>query len=624
MQSLHVLDEKKISNTIMQSWSRSQKNRVSRELTHVPRILSDEEITNMITTSEVYEAFEKVYAKMESEMDPNYALALADHAGRIMNVKMKGGLFDQLGEANFYPGGYWGEEVAGTNAIGTALAARQAVTVRSSEHYCEAWSSFSCAGIPIFHPIKKQLIGVLDLTSRKEDFHQHSFLLTRAIVEGIQTEIVNQSYAKKVRLIEAFSEAVQTVREDTLLLLDENGDIIRRNHASVESPLVWKSAFDWPQFYAQFKEKDAQTFQEAPLPFLHHLPVGKIKPVFMENRVIGLMIWVPQLKTNHNRPFSNLSNMNNGVVGDSSSIKALVVKCEKVSSSKIPVLLTGESGTGKEVFSTLIHQLSNRNQKPFLSYNCSALQHDLAASELFGYAPGSFTGGLKEGKKGLFESADGGTLFLDEVGEIPLNVQPLLLRVLQENEVTRIGEYKARKTNVRVIAATNRDLKKMIKEGTFREDLYYRLSAVSLTIPPLRERKEDIPELIHYFLSQTESTKPFSISSKAYRMLQDYHWPGNVRELKHAIEYAVVFADDQIIEPQHLPEEVQETRYDDSFTTIQTSYHPEHLVKEKEHEEIECALSYANYNLTKAADILGVSRGTLYNRLKKYNIPYRA
>lgn len=623
MQSLHVLDGKKISNTIIQSWNRSQKNRVSKELSYVPRILSEADITNIITTSEIYQAFEQVYAKMESEIDRKYAFALADDAGRIVNVKMKGRLYDQLGEVNFFPGGYWGEEVAGTNAIGTALAVGQAVTVKSSEHYCEAWSSFSCAGIPIWHPIKKQLIGILDLTSRNEDFHQHSYTLTKAIVEGIQAEILNESYAKKLKLIETFSEAVQMVREDTIILLDENGDIIRQNQSSLDARLVWKTAFDWPQYYSQFKNADGQAFQEGHLPFLHHLPVGKIKPIFNGHKVIGLLIWLPQLTTNQHRPSSNITKMKNGVAGGSHAIKTLVGKIEKVASSKLPVLLTGESGTGKEVFSRLLHQLSD--QKPFISFNCSALQHDLAASELFGYAPGSFTGGLKDGKKGLFEEADGGTLFLDEVGEIPLNVQPLLLRILQENELLRMGEYKARKINVRVIAATNRDLKKMMNDGTFREDLYYRLNAVKLTIPPLRERKEDIPQLIHYFLSQSQTEQTISIGPKALRLIQEYHWPGNVRELKNAMEYAMVFAESNTIEPHHLPEEVQQSSYDDdSRSKIITDDYSENAVKQKEHEEIEYALACANYNLTKAAKILGVSRGTLYNRLKKYNIPFRA
>jgi sigma-54 dependent transcriptional regulator, acetoin dehydrogenase operon transcriptional activator AcoR len=620
LQSLHCLDEKKISNTIIQSWDRSQKSKVSKDLNYVPRILSDDELTNIITTSEVYQAFEKVYTKLEGVIDEKYAFALADHAGRIMNVKMKGRLYDQLGEVNFFPGGYWGEEVAGTNAIGTALAVGQAVTVQSSEHYCEAWSSFSCAGIPIWHPIKKQLVGVLDLTCKNEDFHNQSFLLTRAIVEGIQAEILNQSYANNLILMEAFSEAVQTVTKDTLLLIDEKGEIIRQNHSSMNTPLVWKSAFDWPQYYSQFKGADSQEFQEGHLPFLHNLPVGKIKPIFVDNKVIGLIICLPQIKNEHH--YTPSTNVKNGVVGDSPIIKALLGKIIKISSSHIPVLLTGESGTGKEVFSQLIHQFSDRNQKPLISYNCSVLQHDLAASELFGYAPGSFTGGLREGKKGLFEEADGGILFLDEVGEIPLNVQPLLLRVLQENEVTRIGEYKARKINVRVIAATNRDLKKMMEEGTFREDLYYRLSAMKLSIPPLRERKEDIPQLIQYFLSKNTTTK-FTLSAKASRLIHDYHWPGNVRELKNAIEYAVVFAENQTIEPHHLPEEVQQVRMDDySLSKIQTICYSRSSPKQKEPEKIEFALSCANYNLTKAAEILGVSRGTLYNRLKKYNISY--
>lgn len=613
------------SKTIIESWERSKKYKVSPNLSHVPLTLSADAIQNIQEKNSLYHSFETVYNRMEKELDDKYALGLADHEGRMIGVRMKGKLYDQLGSINFYPGGDWHETNAGTNAIGTALVTEKTVTIKSSDHYCSAWQSFSCAGAPIRHPLKGNILGVLDLTCSSEYFHNNSSLLTIAMVEGIQAEILFNIHHKHQVLRRKFVQNVQRIEHDWLLLIDLEGEIIEQNHLKQPFDYVWKSSFDWINYVLKWKGRENNRWHECPLPFLHGHPQGKVQPVSENHQVIGFIVQLPKKTTIQKREslFSSRekSQYFDGVIGKGKEFQSLLQKVEKIASSNIPVLLTGESGTGKEVISRHIHRLSTKKKQPFIAFNCSSLNHELAASELFGYAPGSFTGGLKEGKKGLFETADGGVLFLDEIGDLPLSIQPMLLRVLQEKEVVRIGEYKPRKINVRLITATNKDLMKMIEEGSFREDLYYRLSVVNLVIPPLRDRKDDIELLIKYFLQLNESNVDMAFSQEAIEILKQYHWPGNIRELKNVVDYAVLFVEkgQNRIDVDHLPDYLQKIPPQLPTNQVEETVHHE---TKNERELIIKMLKKTNYNLTKAAKMIGFSRGTLYNRLKKYDISY--
>ncbi|WP_338754287.1 sigma-54-dependent Fis family transcriptional regulator [Bacillus sp. FJAT-52991] len=615
------LVNQEVSKTITESWKRSRKSKVSETLNSAPLVLTEEDIKKIKHCGDLYQSFSSVYSRMEREIEDCYALGLADESGRMIGVRMKGKLHDQLREANFYPGANWQEEVTGTNAIGTALAAKKPVTIHTAEHFCDAWKAFSCAGVPIFHPVKKKVIGILDLTSNDEHFHKQSLLLTKAIVEGVQLDMMNRLYEKYNVLKERFNEKRKEIKNDWLIVFDDQGEMIASNRASEPFHYIWKFDFDWITYFHQLQNNRKVDRVNESIPFLHGQPHGKIHPIVHTQKVIGIIVQLPK-KTSPSMT-SKMTNktfqIENGVIGHSAPLQSLLSKLEKVAPSHASVLLTGESGTGKEVFSRLLHQLSGRKEKPFITFNCSSLNHELAASELFGYAPGSFTGGLKEGKKGLFEAADGGVLFLDEIGEIPLTVQPLLLRVLQEKEVLRVGEYKSRKVDVRIIAATNRDLKQMVREGTFREDLYYRLSVISLPIPPLRERKEDILLLANYFLEKCQPARRIQFSESVVKVLQTYDWPGNVRELRNVIEYSILFVDEHIIEMHHLPDYLQEHVF---IPSVLTNKLQDISGEKHERENIIQMLKQTNFNVTKAAKMLGFSRGTLYNRLRKYNISY--
>jgi NtrC-family two-component system response regulator AlgB len=281
----------------------------------------------------------------------------------------------------------------------------------------------------------------------------------------------------------------------------------------------------------------------------------------------------------------------------------------RVADSTITVLVEGESGTGKELFAQFIHQRSARAQKLFVKVNCAALPEQLLESELFGHVRGAFTGAVKD-RQGRFEFADGGTIFLDEVADLSLGIQAKLLRVLQSREFERLGESQPRRVDVRVIAATNRNLEEALKEGAFREDLFYRLNAVRIKLPPLRERAEDLPLLIQHFLKKFGKDAPIQLSPDAMKRLRAYRWSGNVRELENVMERAVLLAKNGVIEPAHLPDEVR-SALDRPVAELS--------LDEVERLHIKKVLQHAK-DYDEAARILGIDPATLWRKRKKYGL----
>ncbi len=321
----------------------------------------------------------------------------------------------------------------------------------------------------------------------------------------------------------------------------------------------------------------------------------------------------------------------NGIKGKSSVLEKTILLAKKVCTVRSTVLILGESGVGKEVFAKAIHEATEGPDAPFVSINCGAIPASLFESELFGYERGAFSGADHKGKKGKIELAKGGTLFLDEIGEMPLEMQVKMLRVLQERKYYRVGGEKEINADFRVIAATNRDLKNLMNEGLFREDLYYRLNVVSLKIPPLKERREDIIELIHYFLNDFSLRYQRPIHQFTQEVMQEmlqYDWPGNVRELRNVVERLVVFATDGVIRKEYLPFHSSSA----DGTTDDRKLHETYLEKDsvilplqeemEQHEKkiLEKALAITNSNKLECAKKLGITRATLYNRLKRLGL----
>lgn len=303
------------------------------------------------------------------------------------------------------------------------------------------------------------------------------------------------------------------------------------------------------------------------------------------------------------------------IAGNSRAIKETIKLAQKVAPTDSTVLIEGETGTGKELFAQSIHNASSRKNKTFVAVNCSAFPKELLESEIFGHKKGAFTGAAYD-KKGLFEEAHEGTLFLDEIGEMPPELQAKLLRVLEEHTFTKIGDTKPTQVNVRIIAATNRDLHRDAREGNFRTDLYYRLSVFKFTIPPLRERTEDIPQLVEHFISLYSAQinkKIEKISEKFLQKLQSYYWPGNSRELKNVIERAIILTDEGKLSISLLPFEILYPTGAEPATINST-------LSEVEKNHIARMLDFTNGNKTKAAEKLGIGVPTLYRKIEQYNL----
>jgi two-component system, NtrC family, response regulator AtoC len=309
-----------------------------------------------------------------------------------------------------------------------------------------------------------------------------------------------------------------------------------------------------------------------------------------------------------------------GIIGNSASIQHVLRLISRLKDTRTPVLISGESGTGKELVARALHFRGKLATRPFVAVDCGSLVPTLIESELFGYEKGAFTGAIRS-KQGLLQSADTGTIFLDEVGELPLEMQAKILRFLQEKEVRPVGSNQKIKVDVRIMAATNRDLESDYKKGTFRKDLFFRLNVVTITLPPLRERRSDIPILANWFLERLAPGRGVQISGEAMKALLDYDWPGNVRELENCLERAVALTDQRILDVDDLPAtiaraEIQETSLDSQqFSSPSTTD-----LEDIERATIARVFSQVHGDKARAGKMLGISRATLYRKLKRYNI----
>ncbi len=349
--------------------------------------------------------------------------------------------------------------------------------------------------------------------------------------------------------------------------------------------------------------------------------LNKVSP--LNNQIEELKKENMEYKKRINELYSKQQYSINQVIGDSDKISDIKNTVVKFANSNLTFLITGETGTGKEVFASAIHNLSSRKNENFVKINCAAIPKDLLESELFGYEPGSFSGALKSGKIGKFELANHGTLLLDEIGEMPLALQSKLLRVLQENELERVGGIKTIKLDVRIICSTNQKIEEQVEKGLFRRDLFYRINVVEINLPPLRERLEDIRPLSKFFIDKTNVSYGLGITGlkkEVYALFNEYKWEGNVRELQHVLERACVTAGSGPLKLEHFDfllsriykkDRIKNDKLNDSLNNITAEVEKEKIIK---------TLIETKGNKTSAAKLLNIDRSSLYNKLKKYNI----
>ena len=352
--------------------------------------------------------------------------------------------------------------------------------------------------------------------------------------------------------------------------------------------------------------------------------IGDVHPIFSQEKIIGALLVFREMKEVHKLYSRYLSGGSDfafdGLIGDSSTMKALKEKALRVAKSNSTVLIRGESGTGKELLARAIHSASARKKGPFIVINCGAIPETLLESELFGYEEGAFTGAKKGGRPGKFELANGGTLLLDEIGDMPLHLQVKILRVLQDGVYYRVGGSKEEQCDVRIIAATHRDLEKLIEEGKFRQDLYFRLNVVPLFVPPLRERRSDIKVLMDYYLkhyNEVLGKQVIDFDPAAKSCLMSYHWPGNVRELQNVIEYAMNMVDSNFITVEHLPHQILSSL---SEKPPENGIMPLEKVVEQVFKEAVRRYGKSEEGKLQIAKALGVSRSTVYRKIKEYGL----
>ena len=338
-----------------------------------------------------------------------------------------------------------------------------------------------------------------------------------------------------------------------------------------------------------------------------------VEPDVLSARVADLLARRPLLETATPNPA--------GMVGRSPKMREALAAIARVAVGETTVLVTGETGTGKELAARAVHDLSPRKRAPFIAVNCGALAEGVLESELFGHVRGAFTGAVRD-RVGVFEAADGGTIFLDEIGEVSVTLQQRLLRVLQEREVTRVGASRPAKVNVRIVAATNRDLATLVEQGRFREDLYYRLAVFPIALPPLRDRRADIPLLVEHALTvlrtRRDGAERLACSPLAMRLLRAYDWPGNVRHLFGVLERAAVEADYGRIEAQHLPAELRPPSH--GSTELREQRYRGSVPADEERAAIVSALEQTGGALAQSAELLGMGRTTLWRKLKLYGL----
>ncbi|WP_078429403.1 sigma-54-dependent Fis family transcriptional regulator [Alkalihalobacterium alkalinitrilicum] len=564
------------------------------------------------------------------ELHHDLAWFITDQEGVILERKTgRSNLLKKVSDLNFVPGADISEQASGTNATGIALIEKMPVQIFAGEHFFQSFHPYVASAIPIHDPVSKQILGVLHMGAEKNIVPAHdTFLLlqqVKKIEQLIGTEVVNQNMFSLEKTFNMINEP--------FILFDMKGTIVRCNdaakyffhiHSGDSLPMMLNSPFIIQQWEGLLSSgiQDVCQIKGDEWKF-------RIQPYKRGSEIVGGMILFQKkslsLPTSSEKRNQTRYQFSDIMTQDESMLK-IIKLTKKAAFSNKSVLITGETGTGKEILAQSIHSYGSRQQGPFIEVNCGAIPRDLVASELFGYEGGAFTGAKSKGKKGKFLLADKGTIFLDEIGDLPLDVQVYLLRILEERTVIPVGGSQPIPINVRVVAATHKNLEVEVQKGNFRADLYHRLNIISFAVPSLRERSSDIPLLVHYFLNKSrEGNRTPVMDNGVMEALCAFDWPGNIRQLKNAIEKMLFNADEQHIQLKDLPSEIQSAIslypvQEEKVSTTESGLE-ESIYKRNINKTILIqALKQANGNITQAGRILNVSRWTIYNKMKKYEL----
>ena len=619
------------------SWQRCQQAHVDPNRRSGPQPVSDQDLFLLRERQrELLEASAPVMACARDFLsESGTMMALADTHGTIL---MSEGDTPAMGSAetiHLMPGVTWSEALCGTNAIGTALAMGQPVQIHSAEHFCAGIKRWTCSATVVRHPTDGEIIGVLDVSGLSQTYSRQSLALVVTSASRIESRLAMGEMERRYRLLEHGMSRWSAGGQEGLVLFDRRGCPIKANEhapiaiAAAGGEIDLSSARRLPELAAgRLGQGGARSVLPA------WIKPEWLEPLIVKGEHLGTLLVVPVSRGRAASVRSSLAGQRPGksfgdstaegdafasVITNDPAMLQAIAKARQLARSRTPVLLQGETGVGKEEFARGIHGAC---AGPYVALNCGGLSRELLASELFGYADGAFTGARKGGMVGKIEAADGGTLFLDEIGEMPPDMQPHLLRVLEQGEIYRLGENTPRRVNFRLIAATHRDLRQEIAAGRFRMDLYYRIAVTSLRIPPLRERAGDIALLAQHFFERFRRDQGMAsgtLEPAVLEKLEAYQWPGNVRELRNVIEGAVLMSEGASLTCSALPAELSGIESPDT-ASAQTLGAGVRSIAEGEEALIRRAITASGGNLTLAARQLHIAKSTLYVKMQRYGV----
>lgn len=598
-----VLDSNRINERISESWHRCKQANVNPHMNKGQKILSSHIFREQKKKSEIFlDIALPQIQNMRKNIDELQMMALLiDPDGYVLSLSGNKQTLKRAKHINFIEGVKWTEAAVGTNAIGTALEIEEAIMISGTEHYSVASHSWSCAAAPI-HNDDGKLIGVLDFSCPIEFSHPYMLGMVTSIAHAIERECSIRVHQNELHLIHRFLDVIDS---DEQVVICNHRDVIVSASKSVRERIN-----NWSRMKLE--------------ELMHHGLETKLEiPVYSNERMIGKCMYLKENKQMNT--YSALTFIKGitfpGVTGTSRAFQHTLEEIKLVSPTDASVYVCGETGVGKEYVARAIHENSPRKDGPFIAVNCGSLPKELMESELFGYAEGAFTGARRQGYKGKFEQANGGTLFLDEIGEVPPEMQVALLRVLQERTITPIGSSKEVPVNIRIITATHKDLLRLVEEGKFRQDLYYRLHVYPLYVPSLIERKEDIPYFIQHFCERKNWNVVFPKS--ICNQFSQHKWPGNIRELLNVLERIYILSQGREICEKQISFLLQTMRGNQQQLELQVENKTEHTLNFREKIQRDSmieALQKTNGNVSLAAKLLDVPRSTFYKRMQKYKL----
>lgn len=626
---------------IANSWKRCKLAKVSPYLKNSINKLNDKEIKVLLDKNRDLNKTSQSIMGMAEKMirGSGFRIDLSDKDGYILKIIGDKKILKESEEVGVVIGSNRSEIIVGTNSIGMTLFTGEPIQIIGPEHYNVYPRYWTCSSAPIRNS-SGNIIGVVNMSGKYHLLHKH----TLGMVVGIANAIENALKTEKKNIeLSVNNEFLNTIIEsisDGLIVINKKGEITHLNsiagkilckesHEAIGKPIDKLIRTNFSLLNILNNRKGYLEEEIIVTPFYdkknsqRYLLTEKVVED-SEGESQGVTALFKEMKKVH-RLIGNFIGVNTrynflSIIGNNVKLTKAVNLAKAASVSSCKILIQGESGTGKEVFAQAIHNNSNRRDKPFIAINCAAIPRDLVESELFGYEGGAFTGAKKEGRPGKFELAEGGTLFLDEIESMPLESQPKLLRVIESNQLMRIGGNKIITTDVRIISSTNQDLLLAVKKGNFREDLLYRINTVTVDIPPLRERKDDIPVLVKYIcdkIGRRINKNNIEIDKKVLEVLCEYNWPGNIRELENALESAIILSKNNKITIEVIPENIKPFKSND--LDIKEDREANSLI-DIEKEAIFKVLKEVKGNITKASRALGIDRSTLYRKIKKFKI----